>query len=96
MPSFQGKDVALTKLKFTGGAKEVHLAAPTIDQIVSITFDGRVSGVEYKVNEQTGDLEEIVSVRIIDVEDVTNQSYPNLVSVNGKQVDPATGEVVNG
>ena len=96
MSIFQGKDVALTKLKFTGGAKETYLDAPKIDQIVSVTFDGRVSGVEYKVNEQTGDLEEIVSVKIIDIETVSNQTYPNLVSVDGQTVDADSGEVVNG
>lgn len=96
MATFQGKDVALTKLKFTGGAKETYFDAPEIDQIVSVTFDGRVSGVEYKVNEQSGDLEEIVSVKIIDVEAVKTQSYPNLVTVDGKKVDTATGEVASG
>lgn len=96
MATFQGKPVALTKIQFVGGAKEIFDEDMEVDQIVSINVDGRVSGVSYTVNEKTGDLEQVVKVKVIDVADIKTESYPRLVTVDNKQINPETGEVVNG
>lgn len=77
MSQFQGKDVSGVKLALSGGAKDLMFEnPPQIDQIVSVTVEGRVTGVNYAVNEQSGDLEQVVRVKVIEVESVKELSTP--------------------
>lgn len=77
---FQGKPVSATKMNLTGGAKEIHFDnVPTLDEIVSVTIEGRVTGVDHRVNEQTGDLEAIVRVKAIDIAGIKTISVPDNV-----------------
>lgn len=89
--SFQGKQVQNTKIALTGGAQEVFDDVPEIDQIVSVTIDGRVTGIDHRVNERTGDLEQFVRIKVIDVAHIKTQTFPRMVSVS-TDVDPQTGE----
>jgi hypothetical protein len=81
---FQGKKVGATKIKLTGGAQETFEDVPEIDQIVSVVIDGRVTGVTYAVNEQTGELEQTVQVKVLDMGGIQTQASPKLSMVDGK------------
>lgn len=86
LDQFQGKDVTGLKLQLSGGAKDLTFGGPPqIDQIVRVTIEGRVSGVSYAVNESTGDLEQVVRVKVIEVDDVKELSTP------GGTVTPIAG-----
>lgn len=80
--AFQGKAVSSHKLQLTGGAKDLMFGdAPEIDEIIEVTFEGRVTGVDHRVNEKTGDLEAIVRVKAIDIGGIKSMSSPNTTSV---------------
>lgn len=83
MPQFQGKDVSQTKVKFTGGAKELFTIPPKLDQIVKVEIEGRVSGVAHVVDESTGDLVEVVTVKVLDLNGVEVLALPGSVSTPG-------------
>ena len=86
MSEFQGKKVSATKVQLTGGAKETFDGVPEIDQIVSIVVDGRVTGVDHRVNEQSGDLEQVVRVKVLDMSDVKTQTQPHMTVVDGRRM----------
>ena len=94
MSTFQGKDIHATKVRISGGAQEVFVEAPEIDQIVEITLEGRVTGVDFRVNESSGELEKHVRVKMMDIDSVGVLSYPRGVTMDGTQVNPDTGEIV--
>lgn len=80
MTMFQGKPVTVSKLHMSGGAKEIAFGdEPVLDQIVSITIEGRVTGVDHRVNENTGDLEAIVRVKAIDIAGIKTLAVPDNV-----------------
>lgn len=100
---FQGKPIHATKIKLSGGAQEVFDVPPKLDQMVQVVIDGRVSGVDYRVNESTGELEQHVRIKVVDVADMSVQSYPKAVTtptgittMDGRRVDPETGEIAVG
>lgn len=77
MPQFQGKDVMGSQLQLSGGAKDlVHANPPQIDQIVRVTVEGRVTGVSHTVDEKSGDLIEVVRVKVIEVDSVDELTTP--------------------
>jgi hypothetical protein len=81
--NFQGKPVSVDKLQLSGGAKELVFGTPPkLDQIVSITIEGRVTGVDHRVNEQSGDLEAIVRVKAIEIADITELSAPDGATIH--------------
>jgi hypothetical protein len=83
MTMFQGKPVAVSKLQLTGGAKDlIGFDEPKLDQIVRITIEARVTGVDHRVNEQSGDLESIVRCKAIDIAGVTELSDPGTSNVH--------------
>lgn len=96
MAAFQGKPVHATKIALTGGAKEVFSDRPQIDQIVSLEISGRVTGVDYRVNDSTGELEEFVRVKVLDVDSVNVETFPKAVTTPSgvtPMVDRETGEM---
>ena len=80
---FQGKPVHASKVVLSGGAKEVFSGVPKLDQIVQVTLEGRVTGVDYRVNDSSGELEEVVRIKVVDVSDVETLTYPREVSTPG-------------
>lgn len=94
--SFQGKPVHETKIALTGGAKEVFGDVPELDQMVSVTIEGRVTGVDHRVDDKSGDLQQIVRVKVVDIDDVSVMTYPRAVTTpSGDKVDPETGEIID-
>lgn len=83
MDQFQGKDVQQTKVKFSGGAKELFTIPPQIDQIVRVEIEGRVSGVAHQVDESTGNLVEVVTVKVMDLNEVETLTLPLSVTTPG-------------
>lgn len=69
IPRFEGKEVATTKLVI-GSARNLDIDDRVLrtDAIVRVAIEGRVTGVHHRVNERTGELERIQTVKAIDVE----------------------------
>lgn len=69
IPMFEGKPVAGTSLKITStAALDVGDLVLKVDDIIRITVDARVSAVHHNVNERTGDLFRVQTVRPLSVE----------------------------
>lgn len=83
MAQFQGKDVQETRVKLSGGAKELFSLPPKIDQIVKVELEGRVSGVSHVVDEQTGNLVEVVTIKVMDIDGIEVLTLPLSTSTPG-------------
>ena len=70
MRQYKDKPVHVTKVALTGGAQELWASPPELDDLVRVTIEGRVTGVDYRVNNTTGDLEEIVRIKVVEVDGV--------------------------
>jgi len=66
IPSFEGKEVALTKAKITSIALRIEDRVFRVDEYVRMYIEGRVSGIDHKVNDKTGGLERIHVIKAID------------------------------
>lgn len=87
MSSFQGKNVTVEQISLTGSAREVtglH-QLPEMDEIVEARIEGRVTGYKYSVDEKTGNLTATAIIKVLEVEDVTTLSIPNMTMVAGGQ-----------
>lgn len=67
IPQFEGQDVAFTKAKITSAASlEIDDRVFRHDDIVRFVIEGRVTGVDHKVNDRSGNLERIHTIKAID------------------------------
>lgn len=68
IPFFEGQMVNFTKASFTSGSNlEIEDKVFRTDEIVQFVVEARCAGINHKVNEKTGDLERIHSMKVIDV-----------------------------
>lgn len=68
IPAFEGKDVHSTKVKFSSLAGlDFGNAVLRTDEIVQLVIEARVTGVAHQVNERSGDLERVQTLKPIDV-----------------------------
>lgn len=68
IPEFEGKSVHATALRImSGGNLDIDDRVLRTDQIVRVVIEGRVNGIHHKVNEKTGELERIQTVKAMDV-----------------------------
>lgn len=92
---FQGKEIHATKVTLSGGGQEIFEDPPELDQIVRVVLEGRVTGVDHRVNDRSGDLDRNVRVKVMDIDSLSVLTYPREVTMDdGKRVDPDTGEVL--
>lgn len=70
IPMFGGKEVRASMLRMTAATVELDDQVIGIDDIVRIVIEGRVTSVNHQVNERTGDLERLHTVRALGVERV--------------------------
>lgn len=66
IPTFEGKDVALTKAKITSVGLDIEDEVYRVDDYVRMYIEGRVSAVHHVVNEKTGGLERVHVIKAID------------------------------
>lgn len=67
IPDFEGKEVEVTAAKITSvAALEINDAAWKMDEYVRMVIEGRVVKVEHTVNEKTGKLARIHTVKAVD------------------------------
>lgn len=68
IPDFEGKAVQTTRLRVMSATNlEIDDRVLRTDQIVRLVIEGRVNGIHHKVNEKTGDLERVQTVKAMDV-----------------------------
>lgn len=69
IPAYEGKEVASTRLRVgSTAAIDISDAVLKVDDIVRIVVEARVTSVNHVVNEKTGELVRIQSVKSIDAE----------------------------
>lgn len=69
IPLYEGKEVADTKLRVGSTiGLDIGGAVLKVDDIVRIVVEGRVTSVNHVVNEKTGELVRVQSVKAIDAE----------------------------
>lgn len=67
IPDFEGKEVEVTAAKITSvAALEINDAAWHMDEYVRMVIEGRVVKVEHAVNEKTGKLARIHTIKAVD------------------------------
>lgn len=77
LPTFAGKHVDQARLRMTSAtveATDVH----DIDDIVRVVLEGRVTSVDHRVNETTGDLIRLHTVKILEVEQIEKVVAPGM------------------
>lgn len=68
VPSFEGQSVDFTKASFTSGTNlEIDDKVFRTDEVVQFLVEARCAGINHKVNEKTGSLERVHSMKVIDV-----------------------------
>lgn len=68
IPSFEGNEVVATKAQITSvSALEVGDRVFAMDEIVKVVVAGRVQNVQHKVNQTTGKLERVHTIKAVDV-----------------------------
>lgn len=68
IPFFEGQIVDFTKASFTSGTNlEIDDAVFRTDEIVQFVVEARCAGVNHKVNEKTGAMERVHTMKVIDV-----------------------------
>lgn len=71
IPPFEGQEVQATKVSFTSGTNlEVEDAIYRSEDIVRFVVEARVSAVNHKTDETTGNLVRIHTLKVIDVTEV--------------------------
>lgn len=72
IPAFEGKEVAFTKAKLTSAANlEIDDQVFRVDDYVRMVIEGRVSAVNHNVNDKTGNLERVHTIKAIDCQVVS-------------------------
>lgn len=67
IPDFEGKEVEVTSAKITSvAALDINDAAWHMDEYVRMVVEGRVVKVEHAVNEKTGKLARIHTIKVVD------------------------------
>ena len=67
IPEFEGHEVCFTKAKITSAASlEIDDKAFRHDDIVQVLVEGRVTGIDHKVNDRSGKLERIHTIKVIE------------------------------
>lgn len=80
IPSFCGKPVDAARVRMTSAtvdSTDVH----DIDDVVQVTFEGRVTSVDHRVNEQTGELVRVHTIKVLEVEHVQRLVAPGMTVV---------------
>lgn len=68
VPTFEGHAVSTTKLRLvTPSSIDIENVVLRMDDIVRIVVEGRVTKVDHVVNEKTGELERIQTVKVLDI-----------------------------
>ena len=68
IPFFEGQIVDFTKALFTSGTNlEINDAVFRTDEIAQFVVEARCAGVNHKVNEKTGAMERVHSMKVLDV-----------------------------
>ena len=68
IPNFEGQSVDFTKASFTSGTNlEIDDKVFRTDEVVQFIVEARCAGINHKVNEKTGCLERVHSMKVIDV-----------------------------
>ncbi len=69
VPDFEGKAVAGTRLKLTSASNlECDDAVLHHDDIVRVVVDARVTNISHPVNERTGEMERVQTLKALDVQ----------------------------
>lgn len=67
IPAFEGKDVSFTKAKLTSTSNlEVDDQVFRVDEYVRMEIEGRVVDVAHRVNQTTGALERVHTIKAIE------------------------------
>ena len=68
IPAFEGKDVATTKVRMSStlGLDFQNTVLHT-DDVVFLVVEARVTGISHQVNERSGELERVQTLKAIDV-----------------------------
>jgi hypothetical protein len=68
LPDFEGKHVATTKVRLASTlGLDINNVVLHTDDIVRIVVEARVTGISHQVNERSGDLERIQTLKAIEV-----------------------------
>jgi hypothetical protein len=68
IPHFEGQEVASTRAKMTSVASlDVENVVLTTDETVRVVIEARVVGVDHRVNERSGLLERVQTLRPVEV-----------------------------
>lgn len=69
IPLFDGKPVAATRLKIMSATQGLEIdSVLRMDDIIRVVVEARVSSVDHKVNERSGDLIRHQTARVISAE----------------------------
>jgi len=67
LPQFEGQDVSFAKAKLTSvTALEIDDRVLRLDEMVSMYVDGRVVRIDHVVNDKTGHLERVQTIKVIE------------------------------
>lgn len=66
IPDFEGKPVGFTKAKVTSTTLDIDDQVFRLDEYVRMEVEGRISAVDHKVNDKTGALERIHTIKVVD------------------------------
>lgn len=67
LPQFEGQDVTFAKARLTSvSGMEIDDEVLHLDQIVSMNVEGRVIRIDHVVNERTGILERVQTIKVIE------------------------------
>lgn len=79
IPAFEGQDVAFTKAKLTSVAGlEINDEVLRMDGMVRMYIEGRVTRIDHVVNERTGALERLHTIKAIDCELLPYEKLPGV------------------
>jgi hypothetical protein len=68
IPFFEGQIVDFTKASFTSGTNlEIDDAVFRVDEVVQFVVEARCAGIAHKVNEKSGAMERVHTMKVIDV-----------------------------
>lgn len=68
IPDFEGKTVATTKVRMSSTlGMDIQNTVLKTDDVVYLVVEARVTGISHQVNERTGDLERVQTLKAIEV-----------------------------
>jgi hypothetical protein len=68
LPSFEGKPVSTTKIRIVSPVGlDIDNEVLRMDDIVRMVVEGRVTKVEHVVNDKSGEIERIQTIKVIEV-----------------------------